>query len=340
MSLKVNSFAARLQSLCEEAERKCEQHQCEDAIGLIEGAVRVQSANAQLYYQLGFCHCGGCRRHSLTDPGMADGYLRRALSLVGTSAESLLCARVLDTLGNTLVESRNGPPTDRLREAVTCHREAAKIYQNRGLWEDWAREEFNQANTWCNLPASEFPDKWAQAIEHYENALRVRTGAKDLQRIAATVMNLGTALRELPSADRAANVLKAIRCYRQAQRAYSLNASPAQYANLCNNLGNACLSYPARDEPAGKRHARHAIRHFERALGVWSSEENEGQYALVQYNRSCAYLRLADPEDLARAIACLSEACEHSLPCGRPEIAVLARAQLKKILLPRKTLSA
>jgi tetratricopeptide (TPR) repeat protein len=136
---KVNLLATRTQSLYEEAKRKCDQQQCEDAIGLLEEAVRIQSGNAQLYYQLGFCHSGGCRRHSLTDPDMAAEYLRRALSLVGTSAESLLRARILDTLGNTLVESRKGPQTDRPREAVACHREAAEVYQNRDSLEDWAR---------------------------------------------------------------------------------------------------------------------------------------------------------------------------------------------------------
>jgi len=181
----------------------------------------------QLYYQFGFCHSGGCRRHSLTDPDMAAEYLRRALSLVGTSRELLLRARILDALGNTLVESHKGPQTDRLREAVRCHREAAEIYQERDLLEDWAREEFNQANTWCDLPASEFPDKWAQAIAHYENAPRVRTRAKDPHRFAATVMNLGTAFRLLPTGDRATNMLKSIRCYRQALRIFTLEASPA-----------------------------------------------------------------------------------------------------------------
>jgi len=338
MPLKVNSPAACVQPLLEEAERKCGKQQCEDAIGLLEEAVRIRSGNAQIYYQLGFCHSGGCRRHSLTDPDMAAGYLRRALSLAGTSAESLLRARILDTLGNTLVESRKGPQTGRLRGVVACHREAAEIYQNRDLLEDWAREEFNQANTWCDLPASEFPDKWAQAIEHCENGLRVRTRAEDSQRFAATVMNFGTALRQLPSVDRAANVLKTVRCYHQARRVYCLDASPAQHADLCNNLGNACLSYPARDEPTGKRHAREAIRHFDRALQVWGPEENECQCALVQYNRGCAYLRLVTPEDFARAIACLSEAYEPSLSCKRPETAALARAQLRKILFPRKAL--
>jgi hypothetical protein len=89
MPLKVNLLATRMQSLVEEAERKCDQQQCEDAIGLLEEAVRIQSGKAQLHYQLGFCHSGGCRRHSLTDPDMAVEYLRHALSLVETCAPRL-----------------------------------------------------------------------------------------------------------------------------------------------------------------------------------------------------------------------------------------------------------
>jgi hypothetical protein len=335
MPLKVSSFGTQVWWLREAAAQKCAQTQCEEAIGLLEEAVRMQSGNAELYYQLGFCHSGGCRRHMLVNPEMAVEYLNHALSLVGTSAESIMRAKILDGLGNTLVESSRGPPTDRLREAIACLQEAAEIYRSKDLLDEWAREEFNQANVLCDLAALELPEKWAQAIEHYENALRVRTEAKDPRRYAATVMNLGTALRQSPVGDKAANVLKAIRCYREALRIYTMDVSPAQYANLCNNLGNACLSYPARDEPAKKRHARDAIRHFEQVLQVWSAEENGCQYALVQYNRGCAYLRLAaSSEDFARAAACLSEACVCSLSCGRPEIAALARARLENIVFP------
>jgi len=334
MPLNVNYIATRMQLLVEEAERKCDQQQCEDAINLLEEAVRIQSGNAQLYYQLGFCHSGGCRRHSLTDPDMAVEYLRHALSLAGTFRVPLLRAKVLATLGNTLVTSRKGPPADRLREAIACYRDAAEIYQRKNFPEKWAREEYNQANVWCDLPQSEFPEKWIEAVKHYENALRVRTKDKDPRRYAATVMNLGTALRHLPSADRAASVLKAVRCYRKALRICTLEAFPAQFANLCNNLGNACVSFPTRDRPARTRHARDAIRHFERALQVWRREENECQYALVQYNRGCAYLQRAAPEDLSRALTCLSEAFERSLSRECSEIAALARAQLEKITHP------
>ena len=331
MFSKLNPIATSLQSFCEEAERKCGQQQCEDAIRLLEEVVHIQSDSAQLYFQLGFCRSGGCRQHSLTSPDVAVEHLRQALSLAKTSREPLLRAKILETLGNTLVESHSGSQLDRLREALACHREAAQIFQDRNLLDDWAREEFNQANTLCDLPESEFPDKWAQAIGHYENALRVRTRAKDPKRFAATMMNLGTAFRLLPSGAKTDNVLKSVQCYRRALRVYTLQASPAQYATLCNNLGNACLSYPARDDRSLKRHARQAINHFQRALGVWNSQENPCRRALVQYNRGCAYLRLAAREDVARAVGCLSEACEGSMPCGRPDIAAMARAQLEKI---------
>lgn len=329
---KSNPLATALQSSCEEAERKCREQQCEDAIRLLEEALRIRNDYVQWYFQLGFCYSGGCRRHSLTNPDMAIENLRNALSLAETSRAPLLRAKILETLGNVLVESCKGSQLDRLHEALGCHREAAQIFQSKNLSEDWAREEFNQANTLCDLPAAECPDKWAQAIEHYENALRVRTRAQEPQLFAATQMNLGTAFRRLPSGARADNVLKSVQCYRRALRVYTLQESPARYANVCNNLGNACLSYPARDNRNLKRHARQAIRHFEQALEVWNSEDSACRRVLVQYNQGCAYLRLGAREDIVRAVGCLSEASERSGSCGRPDIAALAQRQLEKIL--------
>lgn len=48
MPRKASSLATRLQSLHEEAERKCGRQQCEDAISFLEEAVRIQSGNAKL----------------------------------------------------------------------------------------------------------------------------------------------------------------------------------------------------------------------------------------------------------------------------------------------------
>jgi len=322
--------------LLEAAERNCARQQCEEAIGLLEEAVCAQPGNAELYYELGFCHSGGCRHHRLVDPDMAEEYLRHALSLAGAPAARLLRAKALGALGNTLVANRKGSQTARLRQAIASHQEAAAIYgSSGGLRDEWAREEFNQANVWCDLPEAEFPEKWAEAVKHYENALQARTKSKDPKRYAATVMNLGTALRQLPAGDRAVNVLKAIRCYRGALRVYTASKFPAKNANLCNNLGNACLSCPAHDERAEKRHARHALRHFEHALRASGGRDDPGQYALVQYNRGCAYLRLGvTPENVAGAIACLADAYHCALTSGHAEIARLAKTQMNTMLCP------
>jgi tetratricopeptide (TPR) repeat protein len=336
MHLGVSLPSTHVESLLEAAEEKCGQRQCEEAIGLLEEAVRIQPGNARLYYQLGFCHSGGCRHHRLVDPDMAEECLRHGLSLVGRSAEPLLRAKILDALGNTLVESRKGPQTGRLREAIAYHQEAAAIYGSSELPDEWAREEFNQANVWCDLLDSEFPEKWTEAAKHYENALRVRTKDRDPKRYATTVMNLGTALRQLPAGDRSANVLKAIRCYHAALRIYTLEASPSQFANACNNLGNACLTCPARGGAAKRRHVRYALRHFEQALEVWTRAEHPYYCALAQYNRGCAYFRLAaSPENVEKALVCLTDAYECALSCGHTEIARLAKAQVDRMVLPR-----
>jgi tetratricopeptide (TPR) repeat protein len=321
-----------LVSLIEGAEDKCNQRQCQEAIGLLEEAVRVQPANPNLFYQLGVCYSGACPSQTLAAPEMATEYLRHALSLVGPSPKSVLRARILNALGNTLGLCQEASTGARLREAIECHQEAAEIYRNNGLPDEWAREEYNLANVWCDLPEEQFPEKWAEAVKGYQNALQVRTIATDPEHHAATVMNLGTAFRQLPLGDHKANVMEAIRCYRDAQRVYGIEAFPRQYAEVCNNLGNACLSFPTEEEGRQKRHAEQAIRHFGRALAVWTCRKHPSRYALAQYNRGCAYLRLAtSQENLQRAAACFSQAYDCARSCGRTEIADLAQKNLHRL---------
>lgn len=323
-----------LSALLDRAAASCINHRCEEAVVLLEEAVRLQPSNSELHYRLGICHSGGCMQNSLTNPDVAVEYLRRALSLTASSKDSLICAGILDALGNAYVYSRQLPKKARLEAALECHRTAAELYLSRNQLDDWAREEYNQGNAWCELPEEEYPDKWQQAVMHYEQALRVRTRDKNPLRYAATLQNLGTAYRQLDSGDKTANVLKATDCYRRALRVYNLSAFPVQHAALHNNFGNAYLSLAIANERIRRRCACYALEHLDRALRVRTRAEYPVDFAVTQYNRGQAFLLLAaeEPQDCyVKAVACFQEAHDCFLLCGHAKSAKAARQQVQRV---------
>jgi tetratricopeptide (TPR) repeat protein len=300
----------------------------------MEEALRIQPANSELHFRLGICHSGGCRHNSLTNPELAIEYLRHALSLTASSKDSLVCAGILDALGNAYASSRQLPKKVRLEAALECHRTAAELYLSRNQLEDWAREEYNQGNAWCGLPEEDYPDKWQQAILHYEQALRVRTRAHNPLGYAATLQNLGTAYRQVQNGDKIANVLHATDCYRRALQIYDLSSFPVQYAALHNNLGNAYLSLAMADEKIRLRCARHALDHLNRALRVRTRADYPVDFAVTQYNRGQAFLLLVadDPDDsYVMAAGCFQEAHDCFLLCGQARSAKNARQQVQRV---------
>jgi tetratricopeptide (TPR) repeat protein len=324
-----------LNSLLDKVASSCNHRRCEQAVDLLEEALRLQPANSDLHYRLGICHSGGCRQNSRTNPDLAVEYLRRALSLTASAKDSLICAGILDALGNAYVCSRQLPKKARLEAALECHRTASELYLSRGQMDDWAREEYNQGNAWCELPEDEYPDKWQQAILHYEQSLRVRTRDKDPVRYAATLQNLGTAYRQLPSGDKAANVIKATDCYCRALQVYDLNSYPVQNAALHNNFGNAYISL-AMASPSLKRrqYALHALEHLDIALRVRTRVQYPADYAVTQYNRGQAFLLLiaeGSQDDLVKSANCFQEAHDCFLLCGQAISAKAARQQVQRI---------
>ncbi len=297
-----------LDRVLEDAARCCTEERCEQAVELLEEAVRIQPGNPGLYYRLGACQSGGCRPHAAANSQLAIEYLRHALSLSGDPSASALRARVLDTLGN--LYGRNG----RIKEAAECHAGAATLYRGRGELEDWARAEFNLGNACCEL------EKWADAISHYEHALEVRTRECQPARYAATLENLGTAWRQLPSGDREANVLQALDCYRRALHVYTAAVFPAQNAGLHNNIGAAWLTLE------GERNARRALRHLNRALALLAPSGLS--YAATQFNRGQALLRLGDR---AGAAGSFREAWACWTTCNQTRQAEMALRELERM---------
>lgn len=304
----------------------CRKGQCVAAISALEEDVRGQPANPELHYQLGICYGGICKAHDLVSIPVSIAYFARACSLIGAGGPPLLRAKYLDSLGNAYLQEH------RPESAISILSEAAGLYASTGLEDDWAREQYNLGNAFCDLP-NLAPRKWQLAVEHYGRALTVRTKEHDPVRYAATVQNLGTAYRELTEGDPQSNARKAIACYSRAIRVYRCGSFPEQYGALHNNLGNAYLSLTGPAE-ATRRNIRRALRHFARALEIRKRDRFPRDYAATQFNRGQAYAQQAELDPGAgfdQAVYCFREAEECFLACRDPEHAAAAHAELARM---------
>jgi tetratricopeptide (TPR) repeat protein len=311
------------------AAEQCAAHRCESAISLLEAAFVQQPCNAELSHQIGFCYSGACRRHGQVSLPLAIAYFERAFDLVRIGGPAAVRARYLDSLGNARLADREPSA------AVSPLEEAAQIYQDLGLQEEWARTEYNLGNASCELAEVGVPSMWEKAVRHYSSALRVRTEEADPVRFAATAQNLGTAYRELPGGDRVANLREAIGWYCAAFRVYAGEHMPGKCADLHNNLGNAYLSLP--DPPAAPcKYVRRALRHYALALQVRTKTDRPHDYAVTQSNCGQGYLLLAACDfsgNVQPAVACFREALDGFLRCGDTAGAEIVKGRLEALKL-------
>jgi tetratricopeptide (TPR) repeat protein len=306
---------------------RCGTEGCEKQIAALQQELASDAGSLALHYQLGLCYSGLCRPHSLISPEAALEHLRWSATESARAGDELFRAKVLTLLGITYMRATSLPRNARLRAAMQCQEEAAKLYFSQSRFDAWARLQFNLGNTWCEISEHDYPDKWEQAIAHYERALMFRTEETDAHGFAVTMENLGSAYRERKQGDKAANVRKAIRCYRRAARVCGMDAAPGLWAGLQNNLGNAYLSLPARGPAAETALARRAILHFDLALRVRTLERSRLDYGITQLNRGQAYLRLGLAEsaaELAESARAFREAQGALLQAGRSSEAEMA----------------
>lgn len=311
-------------SLESRAAKQCANHDCEGAISILETAFAQQPCNAELSHQIGVCYSGVCRRHSQVSLRLAIAYFERALDLIGIHGPGEIRAKYLDSLGNA--HWADGEPA----AAVPLLEEAARIYQQLGLPEDWARTEYNLGNACCEAAATGVPSMWNEAVGHYSNALRVRTAKADPIHYAATAQNLGTAFRELSGGDHLANLRKAISLYVAAFGIYAGVHMPAKCADLHNNLGNLYLGLP-NPPSAPCKNIHRALRHYARALALRSKTNRPRDYAVTQLNRGHGFLLLAACDssgDVQPAAMCFREALNSFLLCGDMSHAQIARQRL------------
>jgi tetratricopeptide (TPR) repeat protein len=317
----------------ETANRLCALQRCEEAVALWQEASSVQPGNPQIHYQLAVCYSRDCHNRGLRDSEIAIYHYRQTLSLLARES-SLARAMLLGDLGNTYLSSAL-PSKTKLLTAIDCFGQAAEIYREFEKRDDWAREQYNLGNAWCEMTESESPSKWEKAIAHFEEALSVRTREKDAERYAATLQNLGTAYRELKTGNRSANLRRAINCYHRAMRALRKPAASRKRADLHHNLGNVYLTLAIGGEDRIRNLGR-ATRHLARALDLRTKLQVPFDYAATQFSRGEAFLQLAisgvdGSASLNQARACFKEACEGFEQAGRADLANKAQLRLVRI---------
>ncbi len=301
----------------------CSARRCGEAIAFWEQAIALGPSNPDIHYQLGYCYAGGCCVHSLLDCEIGIFHYRRALALARPE-NAVGRGMILGALGNAYVSASRGDKP-KLVNAIQCYEAAVGIYSESGRRDDWAREQYNLGNAWCEMAEEQHPEKWARAIAHYERALTVRTRGAGEARYAATLQNLGTAYRELRRGNASVNIRKAIHCYHRAMQASNGPDRVKRRADLHHNLGNAYLTL-AEAEPDIVRNCQRAIRHLTRALTLRAREESLFNFATAQFGRGQAYLKLASrgvdvTKSIDQARVCFVEATEAFLQSGHYELA-------------------
>ena len=323
---------AHLSELATTADELCVLHWCKEAVAFWEEASTVTPGDANFHYHLAVCYSRDCHAQGLRDPQVAIYHYRQALALM-PKERVLARATPLGDLGNTHLLA--APPSKAsLLTSLDCFQQAAEIYRESGRLDDWAREQHNLGNTWCEMTETEFPSKWEKAIGHFEQALAIRT-REHPECHAATLQNLGTAYRELKIGNRADNIRKALHCYREALGVLRAPVASRRWAALHHDLGNAYLTLAFTGE-SRSRNARRAIRHLNRALTVRTKLQSPFDYAATQLSRGEAFLQMAvagvgGPCSLNQARACFQEAEDSFTQAGRMDLAEAARERWQRV---------
>ena len=159
---------------------------------------------------------------------------------------------------------------------------------------------------------------WSDWITGAQAGLEACKHMGDKAGAAAMQNNLGNAYAQLPTADRGANLARAIACYQEALTVYTAEAAPLDYAMTQNNLGNAYAALPTGERAAN---LARAIECYQQALRFRTPEAAPLDYAMTQNNLGTAYLNLPTGDrgaNLGRAIECYQQALTVHTPETAP----------------------
>ena len=141
-------------------------------------------------------------------------------------------------------------------------------------------------NSLAQTPSGDRADNIEQAIEHYNQALKVRTQKDFPADWAGTQNNLANAYNNRIRGDRADNIEKAIEHCELALKIYTQKDFPDQWAMTQINLANA-----HKDRIRGDRadNIEKAFEHYELALKIYTQKDVPEKWAMTQNNLANAY---------------------------------------------------
>ena len=172
-----------------------------------------------------------------TDPNAAytraNANLKRAKQ-TGNDEQIMYCAF---TLGLTALEHR---PYPKLNEVLDAYKLASKKALAIGNNQSYGGSQNNLGEVYRMLPSGDREENLKNAIDCYQNALRIRTEKDFPQDYAATQNSLGIAYADLPTGDRGENLKYAIACYKNALRIFT----EKDFSDKCvGTLYNLALAY-------------------------------------------------------------------------------------------------
>jgi tetratricopeptide (TPR) repeat protein len=178
------------------------------------------------------------------------------------------------------------------------------VYKELSLWKDAQKyleyslkesvnldDDLQKANTLLNISDIYYKlnkpkiaiGKLFQAIQAYQESLKVHTPEDFPMQYAVTQNNLGNAYQTLAEVeDKAGNCNKAIQAYQESLKVHTPEDFPMQYAVTQNNLGTAYQTLAKVEDKAGN--CNKAIQAFQEALKVYSKEEFPEVYRIIEEN--------------------------------------------------------
>jgi tetratricopeptide (TPR) repeat protein len=219
-------------------------------------------------------------------------------------------------LARTLVFSRRGNRSDRLRRAIDLMDETLRLPELSR--KHWARSQIILGLSWADMPTGDREANVTQAIRCYEEALKEYTRAAAPMNWATTQNNLGNAWLQLPTGDRTSNLIRAINCYGEALKERTRAAAPMDWAVTQHNLGQAWSDMPTGDRATNQNRA---IMCFEEALKEYTPSVAPMEWASTQNSLGIAWARMPNGDvaaNLNRAIGCYQDALKEWTRAAAP----------------------